>query len=115
MGLENTTVVDAIGWDAATNEVALTIFDAFNWDREKIHLLALQDKLNTYFDFVQSKQIYESYPKATNNSIRIDIIADFPPSKSALEFLIRASDAGQQLNIKISHKLLADMPKTVRA
>jgi hypothetical protein len=62
MPLEDTGKVDAISTEPATGSVVLTIFNAWEWSDERAHLLALQAKLNAYFDFIQSGQIREAYP-----------------------------------------------------
>ena len=77
MSLDNTEVVDAIGTDKSTNTVVLTIIDSWDWKSELGHLEALQEKLNAYFCFVESRQIYESYPDASDRKLRIDVVGRY--------------------------------------
>ena len=56
MGVEQTTVIDAIGIDQVSGAVHLTIADALAWDAA--HLRLLQEKLNAYLAFVESGELY---------------------------------------------------------
>ncbi|MDR6534474.1 DUF6572 domain-containing protein [Variovorax soli] len=62
MTVENTSIVDAVGTDTETGEVRLSIIDHLPWDTE--HLRLLQDKINVYLGFIESGEIYVSYPSA---------------------------------------------------
>lgn len=103
MPLEDTSKVDAISTDPKTGFVVLTIFDAWDWSDERIHLLTLQAKLNAYFDFIQSGQIREAYPAAEGRPLAIRVMTKFPLSFSGQEFLQRAATAASQLNVAILH------------
>ena len=54
MGLENPDIIDAVGTETGSGDVILTIFDGNEWDDELVHLRALQDKINSYFSFIES-------------------------------------------------------------
>src|ERR1700681_2135590 len=69
MSLDNLEVVDAVGTEKDGGTIVLTIFDAWDWDDRREHLLALQAKLNSYFAFVESGQIYEAYPSAAGRTL----------------------------------------------
>ena len=58
MPIDDLSVVDAISLDPH-GVVNLTIFDARDWVDEGRHLLAIQEKINTYFNFIQSGQLLE--------------------------------------------------------
>jgi len=51
MSIEQTGVVDAIGFDKRTGEVVLAAFDHLDWNDESRHLALLEDKLATYLEF----------------------------------------------------------------
>jgi hypothetical protein len=104
MSLDNLEVVDTVGTERDGGEVVLTIFDAWNWSDEREHLLALQAKLNAYFGFVESGQIYEDYPTAAGKALRIDIVTRYPVPDTASSFLEKAADVASQLNITITHR-----------
>jgi hypothetical protein len=62
MGVQQTTVIDAIGIDKVTGAVHLTIADALEWGAS--HLRLLQEKLNAYPAFVESGELHSAYPSA---------------------------------------------------
>jgi hypothetical protein len=105
MSLDNLEVVDAVGTEKDSGTIVLTIFDAWDWDDRGEHLLALQAKLNSYFAFVESGQIYKAYPSAAGRTLRIDVISRYPVPDIALTFLEEAADVASQLNITITHQI----------
>jgi hypothetical protein len=105
MSLDNLEVVDAVGTEIENNSIVLTIVDAWDWNDQRNHLTALQAKLNTYFSFVESGQIYESYPDAKGKALRIDIVSKFAPPDVALKFLEKASAVAAQLNLTVTQRV----------
>jgi len=106
MSLDNPEIVDAVGIESASDFVALTITDSWDWKDEAGHLLALQTKLNAYFRFVESGQIWEAYPDAAGRQIVIDIIGKYPFPASEVELLKRASAACASLEIRIRYRFI---------
>jgi hypothetical protein len=104
MSLDNLEVVDTVGTERDSGAVVLTIFDAWDWNDEREHLLALQAKLNAYFGFVESGQIYEDYPAAAGKALRIDVVSRYPVPDTALSFLEKAATSASQLNITITYR-----------
>jgi hypothetical protein len=104
MSLDNLEVVDAVGTEKNSDTVVLNLLDAWDWDDEREHLIALQDKLNAYLAFVESGQIYEDYPTAAGKALRIDIISRFPVPDAALYFLEKAATVASQLGITITQR-----------
>ena len=105
MSLDNVEVVDAVGTETRDGTVVLSIIDAWDWSDEQRHLRALQDKLNAYFDFVESGQIYEAYPEAAGQPLRIDVVSKFPIPDVGLAFLARASTVAAELNMTVTHRV----------
>ncbi|QJP13731.1 hypothetical protein G3545_08710 [Starkeya sp. ORNL1] len=105
MSLDNLEVIDAVGTDARNGTIFLAIIDAWDWSDEWIHLNALQDKLNLYFEFVESGRIYEEYPAANGRYLRIDVLCKYPIPDIGLAFLERASKVAAQLNMTVTHRL----------
>ena len=87
MGLENVSVVDAVGTETTSGCVVLSIIDSWDWSDEHGHLLALQSKLNSYFGFVESGQVHEAYPAAQGKLLRIDLISCYPLPIATADFL----------------------------
>lgn len=88
MTVENTSTVDAVGTDTVTGEVRLSIFDHLPWDKD--HLRLLQDKINLYLGFIESGEIYASYPNAKGRPLVIDVYTKFRPTEDATRFLKQA-------------------------
>ena len=101
MGLENVSVVDAVGTEPASDCVVLSILDSWDWSDEYGHLLALQSKLNAYFGFVESGQIQEAYPTARGKPLRIDIVSRYPLPTTAVDFLKNANAVAEELAISL--------------
>ena len=104
MGIDNPTVVDAVSTAKDGSRVHLTIFDADDWSDERAHLFALQAKLNGYFDFVQSGQLFEEYPAAERAPVMIDVFR-VPPSEKAKGLLARADEMSRQLGLKVAYEV----------
>ena len=104
MPLDNPDVIDAVGIEKDSEFAALTIADSWDWQDEQKHLLALQAKLNAYFRFIESGQIWQSYPDAAGRQIVIDVIGRFPLPQLGIEFLTKASDACAGLGIRIRYR-----------
>jgi hypothetical protein len=107
MSLDEADVIDTIGIEKDGSVVALTIIDGWDWSDESQHLLALQAKLNAYFDFIQSGQIFKVRPEALRKDIRIDLLTPHPLPETAQRFLSIAANAAAQLNVQITHRILS--------
>lgn len=105
MSLDNLEVVDAVGIELESSAVVLTIVDSWDWQDQRNHLTALQAKLNTYFGFVESGQVYDSYPDAKGKVLRIDVVSKFAPPDIAVKFLEKAGHVAAQLNITVRQQV----------
>ena len=105
MSLDNVETVDAVGTEKGTNTVVLSIMDSWDWEDQRRHLAALENKLNAYFGFVESGQIYEAYPEATGKSLRIDIVSRYPMPAAGHGFLAKASNVASKLNLTITQRV----------
>lgn len=103
MSLEQVNTVDAVGIENDTQHAVLTIADSWDWTDEQAHLSALQAKLNAYFGFIESGQVWESYPAAKGRKLRIDVVFRFAPTAGAIEFLAKASDVASELDVSVRH------------
>lgn len=101
MGLENLNAVDAVGIETESDYVVLSIIDSWDWSNERSHLLALQGKLNSYFGFVESGQIYDTYPSSAGKSLCIDLVSRYPLPTTALDFLYKAKVVSEELAISL--------------
>jgi hypothetical protein len=101
MALDKEDVVDAVGIERETGLVVLTIADSRDWDDEAKHLLALQAKLNAYFRFIETGQIWESYPNAAGKKLAIEVVSRFPIPQIGSDLLERASKACADLGVTV--------------
>lgn len=101
MAIDNVEIIDLIGIDKRTDKVILTISDHLDWEDETSHILLLQDKINSYLRFIESGEIYESYPDAKNRAIVIQIVKKYSLTPKGEEFIRSAKciveDAGFDL------------------
>jgi hypothetical protein len=75
--------------------------DSWDWVDEKNHLLALQAKLNAYFEFIQSGQIHESFPEAAGRRIVINVIGRYPIPKAGMDLLTKAAAVSTDLLLTV--------------
>lgn len=108
MAIDNPEVIDAISINDA-DETVLTITDHLDWNDEKEHLLLLQDKINTYLGFIESEEIYESYPKARGRKIVIEIVSQLPLSEGAGNFLKSANAVIKEAGVELRQKLFEEI------
>ena len=87
MSLDQLDVVDAIGVDKVSDAVVLSIIDYWPWHDTESHLNTLRDKIKRYLDYIDSGEIYESYPDARGKSISIDVVAQHSFPAEAIKFL----------------------------
>jgi hypothetical protein len=105
MPVDNPDVVDAIGIERDSGIVALTISDHLEWDDDNQHLLALQEKINRYFAFIESGEVLESYPQAVGKPLRIDVVCKYTPSESGERFLAAARQVIEQAGWSFSWRV----------
>jgi len=87
MAIDKVEIIDLIGIDNQTGNVILTISDHLDWKDESSHLLLLQDKLNSYLRFIESGEIYDSYPDAKHRKIVIQIVKKYSLTPRGEEFI----------------------------
>lgn len=104
MSLDQTNIVDAVGIENASGSVVLCILDSWGWDDEQRHLQALQEKINAYFGFIESGEIFESYPKAAARNVVIEIINKSPVPESVTWFYEKAAACAKELQVELRSK-----------
>jgi hypothetical protein len=82
------------------------IADHLDWDVEEgEHLLLLQDKLNTYLDFIESGKLVETLPWASGLPVTIRIYGKFALSTEAARFLELVKQKLATMDVSIEFKL----------
>jgi hypothetical protein len=122
MTVEDIDKVDRLAFNRTNGDVLLVISDHLDWDEnEGEHLLALQGKLNTYLEFVESGQLYAKYPRAIGKKIIFFVVGKFPLSDEASKLYRLAGKAIQDYGYSLQfvhHKpgeaipIGADEPRT---
>ena len=107
MSLENTQVIDCIGFEAATGRVVLTIADHLPWNDHE-HLLLIQEKLNSYLAFIESGEIFESYPEAMGRQLVIDLVLQHWPSVEGLRHLELAKEQVENAGTELRYSVLRE-------
>jgi hypothetical protein len=87
--VEDPRTVDIVSICKETGAVHLTIAAHLPWTHEQ--LAKLQAKMNAYLAFIQSGEIYATYPQSRDRAIVIEVVAGHRPDATALEFLERAT------------------------
>jgi hypothetical protein len=103
--------IDWLGIEKGTGNVILTVVDDLDWSDETGHLLALQEKLNTYLAFIESGEIFERLTEDVGRTvprsapIMVSILAKYVLSDRAKAFVeharARFHEAGFELRFKL--------------
>ena len=104
MSIIEANKIDSIGTDKLTGEVILTISDHLDWKDDDLHLETLQNKLNSYIEFIEGEQIFEAYPNSRNKKIIIEIISKYEYNESGNQFLMDIKPIIESLGVKIRQK-----------
>lgn len=105
MALEQANEIDSVGIDIQTDNVVLSIIDGVSWENEHDHLILLQNKINMYLSFIESGEIFSSYPNAEGHLIVIKVYAKHVMPKKGIEFLEKASEVIKAAGFKMQWKI----------
>jgi hypothetical protein len=108
MSIEQVDTVDAIGIETSSGKLILTIADHLSWEQEQDHLLALQNKINTYLGFVESGELQAVYPDSVGREPVIEIVMKLPPSRGGVEFLRRVRPILESSGIGLRSRTLEE-------
>ena len=79
----------------------LTISDHLKWDNE--HLFLLQEKINSYIQYIESGQIFEDFGESSYETIEIQLIYKYKPNENYRKFLYCLEGALSKLKLRFSH------------
>ena len=93
MTILDTNTVDIIGTLPERNLAVLSISDHLEWDGAQAneHLVLLQEKINTYLRYIESGEVYSSFPSAKGMDFAIRIYCKYEPNAEARAFIDRAT------------------------
>jgi len=97
--------IDGIAKCQENSELVLLITNHLDWEAEYEHLKILQDKINSYINFIESKQYLEVYPQSSFESYVIEIHFQHGISENCLAFLEVVANQVEEINIKIRIEL----------
>ena len=100
----NQTELDSIG--VVENHIELLLVDAVAWQEEieAVHLEILQEKINNYIHFLESKQYVERYGDKFDKKI-IHITFQYSPSDNGLAFLAAVQRVLQPTDMSLKIEL----------
>ncbi|HEM6098816.1 DUF6572 domain-containing protein [Streptococcus suis] len=90
--------IDSIGIVDGHLELLLADGNAWLSDTEQDHLLKLQEKLNNYIHFIESKQYVDSYGDDFTEKV-INLTFQYAPSDNGLAFLVQVQKVLQPTDI----------------
>lgn len=101
MSVIESNKIDAMGKSKENEELIFLITDHLNWENEHEYLLILQNKINSYLEFIESKQYLETYPQDVFEGYVIEIHFQHGVSENCFKFLEVVANQVEVLNIKI--------------
>ena len=101
MAIDNAEVIDATAYEG--KKLILQLYDHLEFDDEIIKelMFMLQDKLNTYIWFIDSKQYEETYPNASLSVYEIQIKFKYQPSDFCIVYLKHVNNKLGSMNITV--------------
>lgn len=101
MSVIETDKIDGMGKGKENIELILLITDHLDWENEQEHLMILQNKINSYLGFIESKQYVETYPNDNFENCVIEIHFKNGMSENCFKFLDAVANQVEEFNIKI--------------
>lgn len=114
MSVRKVNVVDVLRIENGAGGIVLDLIDEEDWSDVHGHLLALQEKLNSYLAFIESGEVYEqleaSGQKVTPGTlpIRVDVHARCPLHPHAQRFLEYVIRTFEGAGFRLSHRVVDD-------
>lgn len=78
LNIENTDTIDGLAYEQETSILILLLADGMDWSDMNRHLLLLQEKLNTYIWYKDSRQYEEKYTDVKKIEIRVSFLFQEP-------------------------------------
>ena len=108
MSITETATIDIVAARPDSSIVKLVITDHLTWDDLETHTRLLQEKINTYLDFIESGQLHRlQAPKIPVTPIvHIILAVQHPPSSEAELFLSQVLDflASVDVHFEVEHR-----------
>lgn len=104
MSIEKARVIDIISTAKDRSSVTLTATDHLEWSGKE-HLMLIQEKLNSYLAFIESGEIFESYPDSKGKQININVTCKYPPDAEGVKFLNLCKEAVENAGFPFCYKV----------
>lgn len=103
MSVADTNKIDGIGISKDGSKLILLITDHLDWSNEYDHLIQLQNKMNSYIDFIEGQQYREIYPDMRFSSFCIEVHFMYELTTNCLKFIdvISKQMADQNTSINV--------------
>ena len=110
MAIENANIIDGIGIDKEMNAIRLLLTDHLLWEgegelSEYEHLMLLQDKINAYISYLESKQYKKNYPDEEFSMAVIEIHFQHAITDNCEKFLNAVQSQLGEIGIKIEAQI----------
>ena len=108
MSIDQTKVIDFVGIEKTTGSLILTVSDHLDWshDEQRRHIELLQDKLNTYLNYIESGQMLKDYPDAHNRKCVISVVSKYSPGAEGVLFFDDVRETLEQAGYELRLELL---------
>lgn len=112
MSLADPNTIDYLGLEKDSGCVVLTLVDDCDWVDELQHLALLQGKINRYFDFIESGEIFNRLREVIDRSVisatpvKISVLASYVPTTEGQRFLDYVAQVAKDVNVRFSFKVL---------
>jgi hypothetical protein len=108
VAIDQTASIDLATIDHASGDLWLSISDHLPWgeDDDGPHLLLLQEKLNAYLRFIESGEVIERIPEASDRNVVINLVGKFSLSPRAEAFFQIACAAIAEAGFRLQFTLL---------
>lgn len=113
MPLSDPNTIDYLGLEKGGGAVIVTLLDDFDGADELRRLALLQAKINRYFDFIESGEVFVKVSQvagrkvARGTPVRISILAKQQLGDEGERFVRHVTQVGRQTGVDIEFKVLA--------
>ena len=101
MAIENTNILDGMGYDEDSKTLFLLIEDELSWDKQKEmeHLNLLREKINSYIAYIGMGEYRTKYKNEVIKKKVIEIHSKYSLSENAKKYMDIAKKTTKSANI----------------
>ena len=110
MSVDESATIDFVALDKITGDITLAISDHLHWDDKILHANLIMQKINTYIEFVETGQVYETFPQQDGQKIFIQVTHKYQIPTFALKFFEQIRELLNGHNLELRMKYLPDDP-----